>query len=110
GGCVPGVCGSSAVSASVTAGSSSYATSTSAQPSSDSARLRATTAHTASPCQQARSTAMACCGADLMPLRWVRTPTQGVITLVTSAPVTTAMTAGACLAAAVSIAVMRACA
>ena len=36
-------------------------------------------AQIASPCQQARSTAIACCGADLRPLRWVSTPTQGVI-------------------------------
>src|SRR5262245_32681890 len=65
-------------------------------------------AQTASPCQQARSTAIACCGADLRPLRWVSTPTQGVITLARSAPVTTAMTPGAFLAIAVAIAAMRA--
>ena len=53
---------------------------------------------------------MACCGADLMPLRCVSTPTQGVITLDSSAPVTTAMTPGIAFAAAVSIALMRACA
>ena len=51
---------------------------------------------------------MACCGADLMPLRCVSTPTHGVMTLASSAPVTTAMTPGAFFAAAVSIAVMRA--
>ena len=44
---------------------------------------------------------MACCGADLMPLRCVSTPTQGVITLASSAPVTTAITPGAFFAAAV---------
>ena len=38
---------------------------------------------------------MACCGADLMPLRCVSTPTHGVITLASSAPVTTATTPGA---------------
>ena len=43
-----------------------------------------------------------------MPLRWVSTPTHGVITLASSAPVTTAITPGAFFAAAVSIAVMRA--
>ena len=42
------------------------------------ARVSATTAATASPCQQARSSAMACCGADFMPLRCASTPTQGV--------------------------------
>ena len=41
--------------------------STSSQASSASARVRATTAQTASPAQHARSIAMACCGADLMP-------------------------------------------
>ena len=46
--------------------------------SSASARLSAATATTGSPCQQARSTASGCCGADFMPLRWVSTPTQGV--------------------------------
>ena len=45
-----------------------------------------------------------------MPLRWVSTPTQGVMTFASSAPVTTAMTPGAFFAAAVAIAVMRACA
>ena len=44
---------------------------------------------------------MACCGADLMPLRWVSTPTHGVITFASSAPVTTAMTPGAFFASAV---------
>ena len=75
-----------------------------------SARVRATTAATASPCQQARSTAMACCGADLMPLRWVSTPTHGVITFASSAPVTTATTPGAFSPSAASMFLMRACA
>ena len=74
------------------------------------ARLRATTAHTASPCQQARSMAMAYCGADLRPLRCVSTPTHGVMTFASSAPVTTATTPGAFFAAAVSMFLMRACA
>ena len=39
--------------------------------------------------------AIAFCGADLMPFRCVSTPTQGVMTLASSAPVTTAMTPGA---------------
>ena len=34
------------------------------------------------------------CGADFRPLRCVSTPTQGVITLASSAPVTTAITPG----------------
>src|SRR4029450_6586271 len=87
---------------------SSYVISTSSHASSASARGRATTAHTASPCQQARSTAIACCGADLVPLRCVSTPTQGVITLVSSAPVTTAITPGAFAAASVAIATIPA--
>ena len=53
---------------------------------------------------------MACCGADLMPLRWVSTPTQGVMTFASSAPVTTAMTPGAFFAASVSMLLMLACA
>ena len=53
---------------------------------------------------------MACCGADLMPLRCVSTPTQGVMTFASSAPVTTAITPGAFFAAAVSMLLMRACA
>ena len=53
---------------------------------------------------------MAYCGADLMPLRCVSTPTHGVITLASSAPVTTATTPGAFFAAAVSMLLMRACA
>ena len=51
---------------------------------------------------------MACCGADLMPLRWVSTPTQGVMTFASSAPVTTAMTPGAFFAALASMLLMRA--
>ena len=66
--------------------------------------------HTASPCQQARSTASGYCGADLIPLRWVSTPTHGVMAFASSAPVTTATTPAACLAAAVSMLLMRACA
>ena len=54
--------------------------------------------------------ASACCGADLIPFRCVSTPTQGVMTLDNSGPVTTAITPGAFFAAAVSIVLMRACA
>ena len=43
------------------------------------------------------------CGADFRPFRCVSTPTQGVITLASSAPVTTAMTPGAFFAASASI-------
>ena len=53
---------------------------------------------------------MACCGADLMPLRCVSTPTHGVITLASSAPVTTAITPGAFFASAVAMFLIRACA
>ena len=55
---------------------------------------RATMAATASPCQQARSIAMACCGADFRPFRCDSTPTQGVMTSASSSPVTTAITPG----------------
>jgi hypothetical protein len=72
--------------------------------------VRATTATTASPCQQARSTAIACCGADLMPLRWVSTPAHGVQTFASSAPATAAITPVARLAASTPICLMRACA
>ena len=41
-------------------------------------------AATASPCQQARSIAIACCGADLRPFRCESTPTQGVMTAASS--------------------------
>ena len=105
---ITGVLASSAVSGSVTAGRGWYFTSTSSQASSACARVRATTAHTASPCQQARSKAIACCGADFRPFRWVSTPTQGVITLVNSAPVTTAITPGAFMALSVVVLTMRA--
>ena len=43
-----------------------------------------------------------------MPFKCVSTPTHGVITCASSAPVTTAMTPGAFFAAAASIPVMRA--
>ncbi len=43
-----------------------------------------------------------------MPFRWVSTPTQGVITLASSGPVTTAITPGAFSAALLSIFLMRA--
>ena len=75
-----GVAGSSAVRISVTASSSSYSTKTCSAASSAAARLVATTAATASPCQQTRSIAMACCGADFRPFKCESTPTQGVMT------------------------------
>ena len=55
--------------------------------SSACARDSATTAATASPCQQARSIAMACCGGDLMPFRCASTATQGVQYSATRRPV-----------------------
>ena len=79
---------------SVTASSSSYSTSTNSAASSATARLVATMAATASPCQQTRSIAIACCGADLRPFRCESTPTHGVMTAASSLPVTTAMTPG----------------
>ena len=93
-----GVCGSSAVRMSVTASSSSYSTLTTSAASSARARLVATIAATASPCQQTRSIAMACWAADLRPFKCESTPTQGVMTAASSSPVTTAMTPGACRA------------
>ncbi len=78
-------------------------TSTSSQASSASARERATTAPPPRPASRRAPPRSACCGADLMPLRWVSTPTQGVITLASSAPVTTAITPGAVFAAAATI-------
>src|SRR5919106_1024570 len=91
-GWITGVPASSAVSMSVTAGSSSKSTATSSTASSAARRLAATTATTASPCQQARSTASGCCGADLIPWRCASTPTHGLQSLASSAPVTTRMT------------------
>ena len=103
-GWITGVAGSSAVSGSVTAGSSSYVD---LRPARRRPRPRRACARPRRrpprPAQQARSTAMACCGADLSPLRCVSTPTHGVMTLASSAPVTTAMTPGDCFAAVVSI-------
>ena len=102
------VAASSAVSMSTTGGSSAYSIATSSAASSASARVRATTATTASPCQQARSMASGYCGADLMPLRCVSTPTHGVQTPASSGPVTTATTPGAFFAAAASMLLIRA--
>ena len=48
------------------------------------------------------------CGADFRPFRWVSTPTHGVMTFASSAPVTTAMTPGDFFAASVAILTMRA--
>jgi len=48
------------------------------------------------------------CSADFSPLRWVSTPTHGVITLANSGPVTTARTPGACFAASVAMLTIRA--
>ena len=67
-------------------------------------------AATASPCQQTRSIAIACCGADFRPFRCESTPTHGVMTAASSSPVTTAMTPGMRFAASASIAMIFACA
>ncbi len=95
---------------STTAGRDSYSTAMAASASSASARLAATTAQSGSPTQVTRSTASACWGAERRPLKWPSTPTHGVHTRASSAPVTTATIPGIALAAAVSRAVMRACA
>ena len=71
--------------------------------SSAAARLVATTAATASPCQQTWPMAMARCGADLSPFRCDSTPTQGVMTSASCCPVTTAMIPGIRLAASTSM-------
>ena len=93
---------------SVTAGSSSNSTATRSAASSAARRLAATTATTASPCQQARSSASGYCGADLMPWRCASTPIQGLHSFASSAPVTTRMTPGLRAAASVSIPLIRA--
>ena len=103
-----GVSASRAVAASVTAGSTSQSIATSSAASSALARLSATTATTASPCQVAVSRGSAYCGADFRPSRWVSTPTHGSWISASSRPATTAMTPGAAFAAAVSIERMRA--
>ena len=54
----------------------------------------ATPATTGSPCQQARSIASACWGADFMPARWPSVATQGLQIAATSAPSTMASTPG----------------
>ncbi len=77
---------------STTTGSSSQSASMSCTASSAWLRDSATTAATASPCQQARPTAIACCGGDLMPFRWPRTPTQGLQDSATVGPSNTAST------------------
>ena len=102
------VAGSSAVSASVTDGSTSQSIFTSSAASSALARLSATTATTASPCQVAVSSGSAYCGADLRPWRCDSTPTQGSWISASSGPVTTAITPGAALAAAASMDPIRA--
>ena len=71
---------------STTTGSSSHSASISATASSAWLRDSATTAAQASPCQQARSIAIACCGGDLMPFRWASTATQGLQYSATALP------------------------
>ena len=93
-GWIKGVCSSSAVSISTTTGSSSYSILINATASSACARVSAITAQTASPCQHARSIAIACWGADLSPCRWVNTPVQGVQYSRSSAPVVIPSTPG----------------
>ena len=75
-------------------GSSCHSISTSSAASSAWARVVATTQTTASPCQQARSTAMACCGADFMPSMLVSVPTHGVQISASSRPSTILITPG----------------
>ena len=79
---------------STTTGSSSHSASISCAASSACARDSATTAATASPCQQARSMAIACCGGDLMPFRCASTATHGVQYSATARPSKTADHAG----------------
>jgi len=80
---------------SMTAGSASQSASISATASSAWLRDSATTAAQASPWQQARSMAMACCGGDLMPFRCASTATHGVQYSATARPSNTPMTPGA---------------
>jgi len=109
-GWISGVAGSSAVCISVTAGRSCHSTCRCCSASSACARVSATTATTGSPCQQARSIASACCGADFMPARWPSVATHGWQTVATSAPSTIAITPGIARAASRVILTMRQCA
>jgi hypothetical protein len=71
---------------STTTGSSSHSASISATASSACERDSATTAAQASPCEHARSIAIACCGGDLMPFRCASTATHGVQYSATALP------------------------
>ena len=84
---------------STTTGNSSHCASTSATASSAWLRDSATTAATASPCQHARSMAIACCGGDLMPFRWASTAIHGVQYSATARPSNAPMTPGEASAA-----------
>jgi len=78
--------------------------------SSACARVSATTAATASPCQQARSIAIACCGGDLMPFKCASTATHGEQYSATARPSNTPITPGASRALEKSIRLTLACA
>ena len=95
---------------SMTTGSSSHSATISCAASSACVRVSATTAATASPCQQARSIATACCEADLMPFRCPSTATQGVQYSAIARPSYTPITPGALRASVKSSDTMRACA
>ena len=92
----------------MTTGSSSHSTSTSSAASSASARVRAQTTATGSPCQQTRSTAIACCSAAFIPSKLVSIPDQGGQCSASSAPVIALTTPGCAAAALVSMETMRA--
>ena len=77
----------SEASMSVTTGSSSHSASMYCSASSACARVSAITAATASPAQQARPKAIACCGGDLMPWRWASTAVHGLQVLGDSAAI-----------------------
>src|SRR5882672_12943094 len=81
-------------SMSTTTGSSYQSASISATASSACERDSATTAATASPCQQARPMAIVYCGGDLMPFRCASTATQGLQYSATFGPSKTASTPG----------------
>ena len=92
----------------MTTGSSSHSISTSSAASSASARVRAQTTATGSPCQQARSVAIACCWAAFIPSKLVSIPDHGGQWRASSAPVIAHTTPGWAAAAAMSTDRMRA--
>src|SRR5689334_3395717 len=95
---------------STTTGSSCQSASISATASSACERDSATTAATASPCQQARPMAIGYCAGDLMPFRCASTATQGLQYSAILGPSKTARTPGDLIALSNTNFLIRACA